>query len=70
MLDRFGRSFAKNPPAWILLGLFLFALYGSWQRGAELSRICDLLGNPDGLVPGQTPAQREITKICRSRQAD
>jgi hypothetical protein len=70
MLARFSQNLAKNPAVWILLGLFLIAEYGNWQRGAELTRLCDLLGNPDGLARHQTAAYREIVKICQSRQPD
>lgn len=37
-------AFAANPLAWILFGLLILALYGSYRTGATLTRICHLVG--------------------------
>jgi hypothetical protein len=35
----------KNPIAWVLLALFAIAEYGNYQRGTELTLVCEgLLG--------------------------
>jgi hypothetical protein len=61
-------SFVRNPGIWILFGLLLIAEYGNWQRGEELSRLCELLGDHDISVGHPRTAREEIDNICISRR--
>ncbi|WP_428668059.1 hypothetical protein [Reyranella sp.] len=70
MLTRLSQSFSKNPLAWILFVLFLIAEGGNWQRGVELSRLCELTGLDDDLVANLTANQREIRRICVGRRPE
>jgi hypothetical protein len=51
----------------ILLGLLAIAIYGNYQRGNELSRVCYLLGEHVASYGHPQTAQQEIDTICNSR---
>ena len=65
----FSESFVRNPAVWLLLGAFLLAEWGNWNRGAELSRVCQLLGDHDVSVAHPRTAKQEIDNICINRQS-
>jgi hypothetical protein len=46
MIERLKKSFADNPVAWILAGLLVIALYGSYRTGSKLREVCELIREP------------------------
>jgi hypothetical protein len=64
LIDRF----VEKPAQWIFLGLFLVSLYGHWQRGRDLSRVCGLAGVHDWSIAHPGIVKREIDGICADRQ--
>lgn len=70
LVERFKESVLRNPFAWVLFGMFVIAEYGNWQRGVELSRVCDLLGEHDVSVSNPRTARQEIDNICINRWSD
>lgn len=69
-VSQFRESIVENPITWALVALLTLAIYGNYQRGRELSRICDLLGPHDIRVSNPRTPQEEIDNICISRQSD
>lgn len=63
-------AFAKNSLAWILAGLLLVAVHGSYQRGKELRLICELTGPHDVSFGNPTTPRQKIDTICASRDYD
>jgi hypothetical protein len=60
-------GFVKNPIAWILCALLAIVVYGNYQRGRDLDRVCELLGPHVVAVPSPRTARQEIDSICVSR---
>jgi hypothetical protein len=50
--------------------LLAFAVYGNYERGTELSRVCELIGPHDVWVEKPRTVREEIDKICISRMPD
>ena len=46
MIERLKKSLADNPVAWVLAGLLIIALYGSYRTGSKLTEVCDLVREP------------------------
>jgi hypothetical protein len=67
-VDTIRTGFLRNPIAWILMALLAAAEYGNYQRGRELDRVCELLGQHDLAVNPPRTAKEEIDNICISRE--
>ncbi len=52
LLDRFRESISANPIAWFFFLLFALAEYGNYQRGHELTQVCEILPLPEGTSSG------------------
>lgn len=64
IVERFNQSLAKNPLLWVLLAAFLIAEHANWQRGHDLTRVCNLIPH-DMVVYGHPIKPQEIIdKIC------
>lgn len=61
--------FEKNPLAWILAVVLAIAFYGSWQRGAELTRVCESLDWEHRLFATVSSDPVYVEKICGNRLA-
>lgn len=68
--DKFLASFARNPVAWILLGLLLVAEWGNYQNGRDLRRVCDLVAPHIMTVPDRyaTTVEQKVDNICLRRE--
>jgi hypothetical protein len=67
---RIADGFLKNPVAWILLALLGLAEYGSYQRGNELERVCELTGPHDMSFAVPRTPREEVDNICGGRESD
>ena len=63
-IDKIREGFFRNPIAWVLLGMFLIAEYGNYQRGRDLTRVCELTG------AAHDTRKSELSTICSSRLSD
>jgi hypothetical protein len=63
-------SFSNSPWAWVFFAAFVFAEYGNWQRGHDLTRVCALI--PHDIVTYGHPVtpQQIVDHICASRNSD
>jgi hypothetical protein len=69
-LTKTGEAFFKNPIAWIVCALLALVVYGNYERGRDLDRVCELLGPHDVVVPSPQTPRQEIDNICISRLPD
>jgi hypothetical protein len=72
LLNRIRDGIIKNPVVWMLVALLAVAEHGNYERGRELTRVCELLGPHDVAVGTPRTAKEEIDNICisRSRRTD
>ena len=69
-LDQFNRDFAGAPIPWVLLGLLLMTLLGSWQTGGDLDRVCALTADRDIAEAAPQAVKGELDHICSSHRAE
>jgi hypothetical protein len=71
--ERIRGAVEANPLAWLLAAALLIAVYGNWQLGKTLTRVCELAIDPDDAIVvhrhPKTP-QEQLNKICAERLAD
>jgi hypothetical protein len=60
----------RNPLVWLLLALFVIAEYNNYQRGKELSAVCDVLPYADALPARPRTDLEKAQAICENRQYD
>ena len=53
-----------------LLGVLAVALYGHYETGRDLARICDLLGSHNAWVAHPQTDRQEIDDICIDHQQE
>jgi hypothetical protein len=59
-----------NPVAWFLFVLLVIAEYGNYQRGKELTRVCELSGPHDVFIEHPRTDRQELDNICINRLSD
>ena len=67
-LERILDLVGKNPVAWILVVLLVVAEYGNHKIGHDLDRVCQLLGERNGMFQPPRTARQEIDNICIKRE--
>ncbi len=55
----------KNPIAWVLLALFLFAVYWNYKQFVELGTVCEVILP----IKPQTELEKKAQAICYARLA-
>ena len=63
-------SISGNPAAWVFFVLFAIAEHANYQRGSELTRVCELTGPHTASYARPINAQEEIDTICASREPE
>jgi hypothetical protein len=70
LIDLFLDKFLRNPVAWFLLFLFLYAEYFNYQKGAQLDTVCEAINTPAlrSNMPESSLERAQV--ICDDRQQD
>src|SRR5260221_13602323 len=63
-------SITRNPIAWLLFGALLWCVWGNYEKGRDLDRLCELTGPHDVGLPAEyaKTARDKIDNICISHQ--
>ena len=67
--ERLQASLERNPVAWLALALFLFAEYNLYQRGHQLTVVCEYVASLGMLAVDPVKSERAL-RICSDRLAD
>lgn len=67
---QFRASVLENLVVWILLVMLAIALYGNYQRGKKLDRVCELLGAHSASSVQPQGTREEIDTICLGREPE
>ena len=54
----------------VLLGLLALSLYGHYETGKDLRRVCELIGRHDASYGHPLTPQEEIDTICNVHEPD
>jgi hypothetical protein len=66
-LDRIRAAIFSNPLAWLFFVLAAVAVYGNYQRGHELTQVCEVLLLPEVTLSGPKTAKEKAERICLDR---
>ena len=70
LLERIRASFLGHPVAWCLAVLLVLMGYRNYQRGRDLSHLCDVVGSHIITVAHARTLQQEIERVCLDREPD
>jgi hypothetical protein len=70
LLDRIRDAIFANPIAWFFFLLAVMAEYGNYQRGHELTQVCEILPLPDVTSFSPKTAKEKAERICLDRLSD
>jgi hypothetical protein len=62
--------FKANPLAWVLAALLAAVEFANYQRGAELTRVCELTSPHDFSYDHPATNKQELDTICAGRWGD
>lgn len=70
LLEKIRASFVAHPITWCLAVLLVLMGYRNYQRGRDLSHLCDVVGNHIIAVAHARTLQQEIERVCLDREPD
>jgi hypothetical protein len=70
LLFRIRDAIFANPVALFFFVLAVIAEYNNYQRGHELTQVCELLSYPDVTVANSKTALGKVATICSERLSD
>jgi hypothetical protein len=70
LLDRMRDAIFANPVAWFFFLLAAVAEYGNYQRGHELTQVCEILPLPGVTLFSPKTAKEKAERICLDRLSD
>jgi hypothetical protein len=70
LLGKIRDALFANPVALFFFVLAVIAEYNNYQRGHELTQVCDLLSYPDVTVANPKTALGKVATICSDRLLD
>jgi hypothetical protein len=70
LLGKIRDAIFANPAALFFFAAFLIAEYGNYQRGRELTQMCELLSYPDVMVANPKTGLGKVAEFCFDRLSD
>jgi hypothetical protein len=70
LLGKIRDALVANPAALFFFVLAVVAEYNNYQRGHELTQVCELLSYPDVTVANPKTALGKVATICSDRLSD
>jgi hypothetical protein len=70
LLDKIRDAIFANPLALLFFVFAAIAEYGNYQRGRELTQLCELLSYPDVTVSNPKTVMGKVATICSERLSD
>jgi hypothetical protein len=70
LLGKIRDAIFGNPAALFFFVLAVIAEYNNYQRGHELTQVCELLSYPDVAVANPKTALGKVATICSDRLSD